>query len=148
MIHLIKTIVVACICICVLFNSHVLFNLQIGEGRDFYFKGKVEKKPAVDLIIAEFSDGLRVPRVSDPSSQVPHWNEHNPAFLQVMMSFANAHLHDDGAFLLFYHGNSTVKKEISGYFKNYNFKFKDEWTIINDMHLANPTIEKKHVSDL
>lgn len=146
MVHLIKMVVGACGCICVQFNNHVSFDLQTGEGREFYFKGKVEKKPAVDLMIADFPDGLRIPGISDPSSQVPHWNEHIPDFLQVMMSFANAYLHDDGAFLLFYHGGSTVKKEISGYLKNYNFKIKDEWTIINDMHLANPTNQEKHVS--
>ena len=48
----------------------------------------------------------------------------------------------------FFHGGSTMRKEISGYFKNYNFKFKDEWTLINDMHLANPTNQDKHVSYL
>ena len=99
-------------------------------------------------MIAEIPDGLRVPRVSVPPSQVPHWNELDPAFLQTMMSFANAYIHDDGAFLLFFHGGSTMRKEISGYFKNYNFKFKDEWTLINDMHLANPTNQEKHVSYL
>ena len=66
----------------------------------------------------------------------------------MMMSFANVYLRDDGAFLIFYHRRSNVKKDIAGYFKNYNMKFKDEWTIINDLHLANPTNQDKHVSYL
>jgi hypothetical protein len=62
-----------------------------------------------------------------------------------MMSFTVQYLHDDGAFLLFYPDSIAVKKEISGYFKNYNFKVQDEWTDINSLHLANPLTQAKNV---
>jgi hypothetical protein len=102
----------------------------------------------VDLIIAEYPDGLRVPSVSYPPTQIPHWNREIPNFLAYMISFATAYLHDDGAFLLFYHDGSNMRRDISGFFKNYNFKIKDEWTIINCLHLINLVNSNKNVSVL
>jgi hypothetical protein len=46
--------------------------IQLCEGRDIYFQGKLKKKPAVDLIIVEYPDGLRVPGISDPPTQIPY----------------------------------------------------------------------------
>jgi hypothetical protein len=65
-----------------------------------------------------------------------------------MISFATAYLHDDGAFLLFYLDGSNVRRDISGFFKNYNSKIKDEWTIINCLYLANLVNPNKNVSVL
>ena len=112
----------------------------------FFFDGKMQKRPAVDLIIAEYPDGLPIPGVSNPPSQIPHWNASIPNFLQVMMAFSLTYLHDDGAFLLFYLDSSMVKREVAGFFKNYKLKIKDEWTIINCLHLANPMNPFKNVS--
>lgn len=100
----------------------------------------------MDLIIAEYPDGLPVPGVSNPPSEIPHWNASIPSFLHVMMAFSLTYLHDDGAFLLFYPDSSTVKREVAGFFKNYKLKIKDEWTIINSLHLANPMNPSKFVS--
>jgi hypothetical protein len=63
-----------------------------------------------------------------------------------MISFAAAYLPNDGAFLLFYLDGSNMRKNIFGYFKNYNFKIKDEWTIINCLHLANLVNPSKNIS--
>jgi hypothetical protein len=104
--------------------------------------------PVVDLIIVEYPDGLRVLGVSDPPTQIPHWNKEIPNFLTFIISFAVAYLHDDGAFLIFYPDGSSVRRDISGYFKNYNFKIKDEWAIINCLHLANLVNPNKNVSTL
>jgi hypothetical protein len=106
----------------------------------------MQKRPVMDLIIAEYLDGLRVQGVSDPPSQIPHSNATITRFFEVMMAFSLTYLHDDGAFLLFYPDNSTVKREVAGFFKNYKFKIKDEWTIINFLHLANPRNPSKNVS--
>jgi hypothetical protein len=72
----------------------------------------------------EYPDGLRVHGVSDPPTQIPHWNREIPNFLTFIISFAAAYLHDDGAFLIFYPDGSSLRRDISGYFKNYNFKIK------------------------
>jgi hypothetical protein len=96
----------------------------------------------------EYLDGLRVPGISDPPTQIPHCNREIPNFLTFIISFAAAYLHDDGAFLMFYPDGSIVRRDISSYFKNYNFKIKDEWTIINYLHLANLVIPNKNVSIL
>jgi hypothetical protein len=89
-----------------------------------------------------------VPGISDPPTQILHWNREIPNFLTIMISYAPAYLHDNGAFLLFYHDGSNVRKDISGYFKNYNSKTKDESTIINCLHLANLVNPNKNISIL
>jgi len=92
----------------------------------------------VDLIIVEYPNGLPIPGISNMPSQIPHWNVNIPSFLHVMMAFSLNYLHDDGAFLLFYPNNSTLKREVVGFFKMYKLKPKDEWTIINCLQVANP----------
>ena len=55
-------------------------------------------------------------------------------------------MHDDGALLIFYPENSQIRREIESYLKNNDLKVKDEWTIINSMHLTHPTNPSKYVS--
>lgn len=117
----------------------------MGASRQFHFDGIPQDRPAVDLVIAEYRDGLRVPGVSNPPSQVPHWNEFLDNFLKVTMGFAYAFLHDDGAFLLFYPDRPTVKTEVTSFLKNYRMQVFDEWTIINYLHLANPLHPSKNI---
>ena len=45
---------------------------KVGASREFFFSGKVSQKATVDLIIAEYPDGLPVPGVSEFLGQVPH----------------------------------------------------------------------------
>jgi len=110
------------------------------------FDGKVQKRHVVDLIIADYPNGLQVLGVSNPPSQIPHWNANIPSFFHIIMAFYLTYLHDDGTFLLFYFDNLTMKKEVTGFFNNYKLKIKDEWTIINCLHLANPMNPNKNVS--
>ena len=97
----------------------------------------MNKKPTVDLIIADFPDGLRVPGVFNPPSHIPPWNARSPSFLQVLMAFAPQYIHDDGTLLMFYSDFININKYVLGFLKNYKFKVFDEWTIINSMHLVN-----------
>jgi len=99
----------------------------------------------VDLLIAKYPDGQRVPGVSNPPYMIPSWNEESDSFLRITMGFAYAYLHDDGGFLLFYPDCPTVRKEIWSFFKNYKMKVFEEWTIINSLHLANPVVPTKKV---
>jgi hypothetical protein len=64
----------------------------------------------VDLIIAEYSDGLHVPRVSEFPWQVPHWNKHVRNFIKFIIGFCQGYLHDDVALLLFYSDSVQIKK--------------------------------------
>jgi len=111
-----------------------------------FFYGKIQKKLAMDLIAAEYLDGLSLPGVSNTPSQILHQNANIPNFLHIMIAFSLTYLYDDGAFLLFYFDNSIVKKEVARFFKNYKLKIKDEWTIINCLHLTNPMNPSKNVS--
>lgn len=131
---------------CIHFNFWLFF--QIGAEREFFFDGKPVKKPKVDLIIAYFPDGLPVPGVFNPPSQIPKWNAHVEGFLKYMISFCGGYLHDDGAFLLFYPDNPQVRRELFSFFNKNKLKMKDAWTIVNSLHLSNPVNPSKFVSRL
>jgi len=103
------------------------------------------KKPDVDLVIADYPDGLPVPGVSQPSSLVPSWNEEVQGFLRLIIGFCGGFLHDDGALLLFYPDNPQIKKELFSFFNKNNLKMKEEWTIINSLHLCHPLNPSKLV---
>jgi hypothetical protein len=64
-----------------------------------------------DLIIVEYPDGLPMPGISNPPTQIPHWNRDISNFLIIMISFATAYLHVNGAFLLFYPDGSNVRRK-------------------------------------
>ena len=57
---------------------------------------------------------------------------------QILMVFILTYLHNDRTIILFYTDNSMVRSEMIWFIKTYKFKIKDEWTLINYLHLANP----------
>lgn len=121
------------------------------QGRTFYKDGKLmkpDKEPirAVDLIIADYPDGLRVPGVSDPPHAVPNWNMQDVSFLKSVMQYSARYLHDDAVMLLFYPDSSTIKKEIMTYFKNFKLKVFDEWNVFQTLPLASHVNKSKTVS--
>jgi hypothetical protein len=121
--------------------------LQVGTSREFFFSGKLVQKPAVDLIIADYPDGLPVTGVSEFSGQVPHWNKQVQNFVKFTIGFCQGYLHDDGALLLFYPDSVQIKKEVLSFLYNNNLEVKEEWTIVNCLHLAHPVHTSKRVSN-
>lgn len=105
-------------------------------------------KPAVDLVIVDFPDGLHVPGISLAANEVPPWNETVQDFIRYTVGFCGGYLHDDGALLIFYPDSVNVGKEISKYFKKNRLTLKREWTIINSLHLAHPLDPSEYVSHL
>ncbi len=71
-------------------------------GYTCYFNVKHHVGGVANLVIVDLLEGLHVPSFFIPSNFVPPWNEKNPHFLNVLFSFYNFFLHDDGAFLIFY----------------------------------------------
>ena len=106
------------------------------------------QKPAVDLIIAEYPDGLPVPGVSEFAGQVPHWNKQVQNFVKFTIGFCQGYLHDDGALLLFYPDSVQIKKEVLSFLYNNNLEVNEEWTIVNSLHLTHPVQNSKRVSNL
>jgi len=102
------------------------------------------RKPVVDLVIANYPNGLCVPEVSHSSKRVPFWNEQVQDFLKLTIGFYAGFLHDDGAFLLFYPHNSLL----FSFFNKNNLKVKEEWTVINSLHLRHPFDASKLVRTL
>jgi hypothetical protein len=123
------------------------FESKVGASREFFFSGKVLQKAAVDLIIAENPDGLPVPGVSDFPSQVPTWNKQVQNFIKFTIGFCQGYLHDDGALLLFIPDSVQIKKEVLSYLYNNNLEVKEEWTIVNSLHLTHPMHNSKRVSN-
>ena len=102
----------------------------------------------MDLINAEYPDGLPVPGVSEFLGQVLNWNKQVQNFIKFTIGFCQGYRHDDGALLLFYHVNVQVKKEVLSYLYNNNLVVKEEWTIVNSLHLTHPVHTSKRVSHL
>jgi hypothetical protein len=125
----------------------VFWFMQVGASREFFFSGKVVRKAVVDLIIAEYPDGLPVPGVSEFPEQVPHWNKHVQNFVKFTIGFCQGYLHDDGALLLFYPDSVQIKKEVFSFLYNNNLEVKEEWTIVNSLHLTHPIHISKRVSN-
>ena len=100
----------------------------------------------MDLIIAEYPDGLPVPGVSEFPSQVPTWNKQVQNFIKFTIGFCQGYLHDDGALLLFVPDSVQVKKELLSFLYNNNLEVKEEWTIVNSLHLTHPMHNSKRVS--
>lgn len=120
---------------------------QVGAERQFFFEGIHHIRPAADLVIAEIPDGMPVPGISTESSTVPVWNALVPDFLKIVIGFSRKFMHDDGALLLFHPDNPQLKREIGSWLNNNNLKHKDDWMIVNSMHLTHPTTPDKYVSD-
>ena len=73
--------------------------------------------PAVDLMIADVSEGLHVPTVSAPLGPIPQWNHFDPhsQWLSPIFDFAQEYLADSGGLLLMYPAPSLPhKSEILG----------------------------------
>lgn len=100
--------------------------------------GKQVKHHFVDLIIADLPEGLPVPGVSDPPTSIPAWNEDSTDFWQNTFDFAENHLHDDGAMILFHPYHAATKSNILGYCNAFNFRVRKEWWAMNRLHLTSP----------
>jgi hypothetical protein len=107
----------------------------------------VLQKAAVDLIIAEYPDGLPVPGVSGFPGQVPDWNKQVQNFIKFTIGFSQCYLHDDGALLLFIPDSVQIKKEVLSFLYNNNLEVKEEWTIVNSLHLTHPMHTSKWVNN-
>ena len=104
---------------------------KIRASREFFFLGKLSQKGAVDLIIAEYPDGLHVLGISEFPWQVPHWNKQVQNFIKFTIGFCEGYFYDDGALLLFYPDNVQIKKEVLSFLYHNNLEVKKKWTIVN-----------------
>jgi hypothetical protein len=101
----------------------------------------------MDLIIVEYPDGLSVPGVSEFPGHVLMWNKQVQNFIKFTIGFCQGYLHDDGALLLFYPDSVQIKKEVLSFLYNNNLEVKEEWTIVNSLHLTHPVHNSKRVSN-
>jgi hypothetical protein len=103
-----------------------------------YYKGIPGVQPCVDLILADIPEGLPVLGISNPPTSIPTWNEETPEWLQPIFDFADNHLHDDGAIILFHPFRMTTKAMIIGYCVCFGFHDLKEWWGMNRLHLTSP----------
>ena len=91
----------------------------------------------VDLIIADISDNMSVPNVSDLFYIVPSWNALDTGFLGELFDFADEILHDDGALFLFHpDDNGDFRKSIEDHFDAFGFTVFKEWLGVNCLRLS------------
>ena len=102
----------------------------------------------MDLILADIPEGLPVPGISNPSTAIPTWNQETHEWLQPIFDFADNHVHDDGAIILFHPFRMTTKAMILGYCECFGFQVRKEWWGMNRLHLTSPINQSVTVSYL
>jgi hypothetical protein len=107
--------------------AFLLYSMPKAKVR--FYKGTTGVQPYLDLILADIPEGLPVPGISNPPT--PEW-------LQPIFDFADNHLHDDGAMILFHPFRLTTKSMILGYCECFGFQVRKEWLGINRLHLTSP----------
>jgi hypothetical protein len=98
--------------------------VQHSKDKTRHYKGFPEDHPCLDLIFTDILEGLPVPGISDPPSSIPAWNQESKEWLQPLFDFADEHLHDDGAIVLFHLFRMSTKSNILGYCKSYGFAIR------------------------
>jgi hypothetical protein len=63
-----------------------IFSIQVGTNRTFYFQGVKKTTLAVDLVIADISEGLSVSGISSPPFIIPFCNTKSDKFMFVLFS--------------------------------------------------------------
>jgi hypothetical protein len=105
-----------------------------------------EKRTGVDLVIVDIPNGLPIPELSSPQSFVPKWNKRKKGFLEVLFDFANSHLHDKGAIILFFSDDLDVKADLKGLMSAYGFLTFKEWMGVNRLRMTSAGDPSKTVS--
>ena len=115
-----------------------LFIEQHSKSKVRFYKGTTGVQPCLDLILADIPEGLPVPGISNPPTSIPAWNQDTHEWLQPVFDFADNHLHDDGAIILFHPFRMTTKAMILGYCECFGFQVRKEWWGMNRLHLTSP----------
>ena len=87
----------------------LVFHLQHSNDTFQRYKGCGVDKPCLDLIFAYLPMSLRVPRILNLPSSIPTWNIESKVWLETVFDFAEYHLQDDGAIILFHPFWATTK---------------------------------------
>jgi hypothetical protein len=97
-------------------------------------------------VIVDIPDDLPIPDLSSPPSFVPEWNKRKKGFLEVVFDFANSHLHDKGAMLLFFSDDLDVKAYLKGLMSAYRFLTFKDWMGVNHLQMTSARDWSKTVS--
>jgi hypothetical protein len=123
-----------------------LYTVQHFKTKVRLYKGSTGVQPCLDLILADIPEGLPVPGISNPPTSIPTWNQEADEWLQPIFDFADNHLHDDGAIILFHPFRMTTKAMILGYCECFGFHVRKEWWGMNRLHLTSPINQNVTVS--
>ena len=89
-----------------------------------------------DLLIGDLPEGLHVPQISSPPSDVPQWNKHSTTEVEAIFEFAFSFLHDDAFILLFIPECKDVRQDVRTYSATYDFTLVKDWWGVNVMKLC------------
>jgi hypothetical protein len=107
------------------------------------FSGRPEKTSGVDLMIVDVPENLPVPNIS---ATIPPWNALDKNFVDLAFDFANNHIHDDGALLLFHAEDPSLNSKLRAFMKAYHFRLFKEWMGVNRLRLRSAKDSSKTVS--
>ena len=89
-----------------------------------------------DLVIADISENMLVPNVSDPAYSVPSWIALDFDFLGELFDFMDVIIHDDRVFLLFHpDDNGDSRENIHNDFLAFGVTIFKEWLGVNRLRL-------------
>ncbi|KAG0596414.1 hypothetical protein M758_UG251900, partial [Ceratodon purpureus] len=108
-------------------------------GRSRLYKGSSKPHPCVDLILVDIPEGLPIPGISNPADSIPPWNQDSKMWLNPIFEFAEQHLSDDGAMILFHPFRVTTRSNMLGYLKTWSYEIRKEWWGMNHLHLTSGT---------
>jgi len=114
----------------------MMIHLQHKADKERAFKGVISQSRAVDLMIMDILEGLPILGVSSPPLVIPPWNTIPAEILKSSFDFANSHLSDDGALLVFHLDAAQVKLQLKSFCRVFHFKVFKKWMGINCLHLT------------
>lgn len=109
---------------------------QAGRGGQRRLGGVLKREACLDLIIADMPDGLPVPDLSSPRSEIPSWNELEEDWAEGIFEMARESLQDDGAILIFHPDILSVRVATDALAEAYGFISLHDWWGINEMPLT------------
>lgn len=122
--------------------------LQMVVGKARVYDGVVNRCPGFDLMLFDCQENLPVPGVSFPATSVPSWNKDvEYEMISMAMFFAEKHLQDHGAMVVFHPWSVEAKGVIAGLCKIYpTMVVKKEYMGMNRVHLTSGFDQSSMVS--
>ena len=91
------------------------------------------------MIIADISENVSVPSVSNLFNIIPPWNSQDAEYVLNIFKFASLYLQNDGALCLILNNDQKLAAEIFNQANAFDYVLHKDYWGINELGLASPT---------